>query len=244
MLKSGSLEALENILKHLEDGKTELNESLKFTDVRKSLNKNIEKLNNLLDNMKNVVRSYEKNTQIVQPAFKWAQNKDFILIEIKYSHRLDSPGCLELEDLKVDISYDKIFAFSGFCTLGDVPIKFELSLKLFGEINRLQSSWQENSVGKFLLNLKKKTGNTWPSLLRDEEMPPANMQVWLEMQEQFDKKEKEAEEAEESEENEEEEDDDYYDKLVEEKNKNKKKKRRPKYKFNVLNSDKYLKTHT
>lgn len=197
--------------------------------------------------MKNIIRSYEKNTQVVQPAFKWAQNKDFILIEIKYSHRMDSPGCLELEDLKVDISYDKIFSFSGFCTLGDVPIKFDLALKLFGEINRLQSSWQENSVGKFLLNLKKKNGNNWPSLIRDEELPPANMQVWLEMQEQFDKKEKELEEAEDSEDSQEEVDEEgddyYYDKLVEEKNKNKKKKRRPKYKFNVLNSDNYLKMH-
>ena len=159
---------------------------------------------------------------------------------------MDSPGCLELEDLKVDISYDKIFVFSGFCTLGDVPIKFELALKLFGEINRLQSSWQENSVGKFLLNFKKKSGNSWPSLLRDEELPPANMQVWLEMQEQFDEKEKGLELAEESEEIQEdtEDDDDYYDKLVEERNKNKKKKRRPKYKFNVLNSDNYMKMHT
>jgi len=240
MLKSGNLNALENLLKDLEENKLELSSTLKFKDIRKSLNKNIEKLSAKLDSMKNVVRSYEKNIQSVQPAFKWAQNKDFIIIEIKYSHRLDSPGCLELEDSKIDISYDKILYFSGFCTIGDVPIKFELSLKLFGEINRLQSSWQENSVGKFLLNLKKKTGNSWPSLLRDEEVPPANMQVWLEMQEQFDKKDKE-DESEEDESEYEDEDDDYYDRLVEEKNKNKKKKRRPKYKFNVLNSKDYLK---
>lgn len=232
-------------MNNLENGKTHLNPTLKFKDIRNSLNKNIEKLNNELNNMKNIVRSYEKNVQTAQPAFKWAQNKEFILIEIKYSHRMDSPGCLELEDLKVDISYDKILTFSGFCTLGDVPIKYELSLKLFGELNRLQSSWQENSVGKFLLNLKKKQINNWPSLLRDGELPPANMQVWLEMQEEFDKKEKQAEQSEDyQDEDEDENDDDYYDKLVEEKNRNKKKKRRPKYKFNVLNSDNYMKINS
>lgn len=244
MLKAGRLEALENLLKNLEEKKISINETFQFKEIRKSLNKNIEKLSSLLESLQNVVKNYEKNIQVVQPFFRWAQNNDFVILEIKYSHRHDSPGCLELEDLRVDISYDKILEFSGYCTLGDVPIKFELSLKLFGEINRLQSSWHASSVGKFLINLKKKplgnsNNNNWPSLLRDGEAQPYNMQVWLEMQEQFDKKEEQESEADEQEEEELD-----YDELMAEKNKNKKKKRRPKYKFNVLNSDNYLHSHT
>jgi len=185
--------------------------------------------------MKNFIHIYQKNTHIVQPAFRWAQNKDYIMIEIKYSHRFDSPGCLEVEELLVDISYDKILIFSGFCTISDTTIKFELSIKLFGEINRLQSSWQENSIGKFLFNLKKKSSNIWPGLIRDEELPPPNMQTWIEMQEIFDQKEKDIDLN--SEEDIDDENDDYFEQTIDQKKK-KKKKRRPNYKFNILNFEK------
>jgi hypothetical protein len=168
------------------DKEIKLPTNLTYREIRKILEKNIEKFSNHLDSLKNVVRSYEKNTQVVSPALRWAQNREFITIEVKFSHRLDSPGCLELENLIVDISYDKILSFSGYCFLGDVPIKFEMDLKLFEEINRLNSSWNSISVGKFMINLKKKHFEKWPSLLRDGENIPNNQHLWLERQQEFD----------------------------------------------------------
>ena len=36
-----------------------------------------------------------KTKQFVVPVFKWGQSNEEIFIEIKLSHRFDSPGCLE-----------------------------------------------------------------------------------------------------------------------------------------------------
>lgn len=207
-----------------------LPQNLSFKEIRKVLKTTIENLQNKLDSLKNVVRSYEKNIQIVSPALRWAQSKDFITMEIKFSHRFDSPGCLELENLETNISYDKILHFSGFCFLGDVPIKFEMNLKLFEEINRLQSSFSAISVGKYMINLRKKKSEKWPSVLRDLENIPNNLQLWLERQMEFDQNENEENDKKTEDEEEEEE-------IVEKKEK--KKKRKPKYQFGKMN----LETH-
>ena len=47
---------------------------------------------------------------IVSPAFQWAQNMNNIFIEVKFAHRHDSPGCLEVNDLKTKIEGNNIFS--------------------------------------------------------------------------------------------------------------------------------------
>lgn len=42
-----------------------------------------------------VLISESKPKQFVTPVFKWGQSNEEIFIEIKLSHRFDSPGCLE-----------------------------------------------------------------------------------------------------------------------------------------------------
>ena len=41
--------------------------------------------------------------QEIFPASKWAQSLDEIFIEIKFAYRHDSPGCLEIKNLNVEL---------------------------------------------------------------------------------------------------------------------------------------------
>ena len=94
-------------------------------------------LNTILTGVNEVYNKHkytEADYQDVIPASRWAQNMDEIFIEIKFAHRHDSPGCLEMKNLKVDIR-DKSVKLVGYCVLGDVPIKMNYDVKLWSKIN-------------------------------------------------------------------------------------------------------------
>ena len=75
-----------------------------------------------------------KDYQEVFPASKWAQSLNEIFIEIKFAHRHDSPVCLEMKDLKVDIK-EKSVSLIGYCVLGEVPIKINYYIETFDKID-------------------------------------------------------------------------------------------------------------
>ena len=66
--------------------------------------------------------SLNKKKQKVSPVFKWGQSNEEIFMEIKLSHRFDSPGCIEkietseVDDIvqitegNIDLAYCFIFA--------------------------------------------------------------------------------------------------------------------------------------
>ena len=123
--------------------------------------------------------------QIVFPASKWAQNLDEIFIEIKFAHRHDSPGCLEMKNLKVEIK-EKSVKIVGYCVLGEVPIKMNYYIETFDKINPKESKHFVSSVGRYQFNLKKKKSNNyWRKLLDDKMSIPTNMRVWFEMKEKY-----------------------------------------------------------
>jgi len=76
----------------------------------------------------------ESEYQDVFPASRWAQNMDEVFIEVKFAHRHDSPGCLEMKNLKVELK-EKNIKLIGYCVLGEVPIKMNFNIKLFNKIN-------------------------------------------------------------------------------------------------------------
>jgi hypothetical protein len=49
---------------------------------------------------------------------------DEVFIEVKFAHRHDSPGCLEMKNLKVELK-ERSVKLIGYCVLGDVPIKMD-----------------------------------------------------------------------------------------------------------------------
>ena len=123
--------------------------------------------------------------QDVFPASRWAQNLDEIFIEIKFAHRHDSPGCLEIKNLKIEIK-EKSVRLVGYCVLGDVPIKMNYYIETYDKINVKESKHFVSSVGRYQFNLKKKKSNNyWKKLLDDKMKIPTNMRVWFEMKEKY-----------------------------------------------------------
>ena len=145
-------------------------------------------LNTILTQINDVYNKHkysESDYQNVVPASRWAQNMDELFIEIKFAHRHDSPGCLEMKNLKIELK-ERNIKLVGYCILGDVPIKMVFDIKLYSKINTGQSKHFVSSVGRYQFNLVKKKKDTyWKRLLDEKETIPTNMRVWFEMKEKY-----------------------------------------------------------
>ena len=189
LIKNGKLEELDYYLNEL---------AKKGVDYRENLSVSINTMKKALDEINNKHRFEKKEYQIVSPAFKWAQSLDDVFIEIKFAHRHDSPGCLEIKDMNVDIKNDSV-KFEGYCVLGDVPIKIDFKIDTFKALNVSECSHGASSVGRYQITLKKGEKSFWKKLLKDDSPVPPNMRVWFEMKEKYQEELKEFEEKEEKE---------------------------------------------
>ena len=178
LMKYGKIEALDFYLNELSKRGKEYKENLEI-----SLNTMLTQINDVYNKHKYTSEDYQE----VFPASKWAQSLDEIFIEIKFAHRHDSPGCLEMKDLKVDIK-EKSVSLIGYCVLGEVPIKMNYYIETFDKIDVKSSKHFVSSVGRYQFNLKKKKSNNyWKQLLNNKMKIPNNMRVWFEMKEKYQK---------------------------------------------------------
>ena len=146
LMKYGKIEALDFYLNELSKRGKEYKENLEI-----SLNTMLTQINDVYNKHKYSSNDYQE----VFPASKWAQSLDEIFIEIKFAHRHDSPGCLEIKDMKVELS-EKSIKLTGYCVLGDVPIKMNYYIETFDKIDTKSSKHFVSSVGRYQFNLKKK----------------------------------------------------------------------------------------
>ena len=226
LLSSGNYEALEVYLEGL------TRNGVKY---REKLSKSINQIETNLNMILNKFSFDESDYQKVTPALQWAQSLDSVFLEIKFAHRHDSPGCLEMSDLNINIT-NSTFELSAYCVLGDVPIKFELNLEMFKGIDDKNSTYESGSVGRYQITFKKEENEYWKQLTKDGvEKTNPNMRMWFEMQAKY---EKEIEKFEQ--ENEDQEFLDNYNKLEEEykKKMEDKKKRKKKKKGKKKNNNK------
>lgn len=135
-----------------------------------------------IDSIINVAYA-KRHTQTVAPAFQWIQSRTNLLLQIKFAHRHDAPGCLEVKNEKIEFSENKIH-FSAFGIQAQLPIQFVLDLPLYKEIVPEQSSWNLESVGRLFINATKVVPEIWVSLLKDNEKLP-QMRFWWEMKDSF-----------------------------------------------------------
>ena len=189
LIKNGKLEELDYYLNEL---------AKKGVDYRENLSLSINTMKRALDEINNKHRFEKKQYQIVSPAFKWAQSLEDIFIEIKFAHRHDSPGCLEIKDMNVDIKNDSV-KFEGYCVLGDVPIKIDFKIDTFKALNVSECTHGASSVGRYQITLKKGEKSFWKKLLKEDSPVPPNMRIWFEMKEKYQEELKEYEEKEEKE---------------------------------------------
>ena len=184
LVKNGKLLALDFYL-------TELGK--RGVSYRENLEMSINTLKKALDDIHNKHRFDQIQYQTVFPAFQWAQSLNEIFLEIKFAHRHDSPGCLEIKDLNVKFGSNTVDLI-GYCVLGDVPIKIDFHIKTWAEISKENSTHGFGSVGRYQITLKKKeAGKYWNRLLPEGQSIPNNMRVWFEMKEKFEESLKEFE---------------------------------------------------
>jgi len=116
---------------------------------------------------------------VVNTAFQWAQRPEYVVLNVKFSSRIDGPvTCLNVDNERIVFGNDTIF-FEG--TGRQKPKLFRLNLTLFGAILPEQSSWSFASVGRISMTIQKAVNETWPRLLQGKKKPK-NMHAWYERQ--------------------------------------------------------------
>ena len=191
LIKNGKIDPLDVYLSEL---------AKKGIRYRESLEMSINTMKKTLEEIHNKHRFDEVEYQTVFPAFQWAQSMDDVFLELKFSHRHDTPGCLEMKNMNVDIQNNTV-TFVGYCVLGDVPIKIDFFINTWKGINITESSHRFGSAGRYQITLRKaESGMYWDKLLADGSPIPTNMRVWFEMKDKFEEQLKKCEEKDEEDE--------------------------------------------
>lgn len=89
----------------------------------------------------------------ITPVFKWAQSLSKIFIKVKFAHRWDSPGCLDIWNLNFEIKKNQTVKFEANGIQGDQPLHFLLEFPLLKNISR--GSFKKESVGTAVITLEK-----------------------------------------------------------------------------------------
>ena len=176
LLKTSNYNALEAYVTKLND------EGIKF---RETLSNSINSIEKELNEIYNKYKYKKEECQKVIPAVQWAQNMSHVFLEVKFSHRHDSPGCLEVNNLSINITNNSLL-LNAECILGDIPIKFELDFLCLNEFDSNMSQYRPGSVGRYQLFIKKKVNKYWERLLLNESDTPTNLRIWFEMKNKYD----------------------------------------------------------
>ena len=151
---------------------------------RENLSNIINTLQKKLEDIMNKYKFDENDYQIVSPAFQWAQSLSTIFIEVKFAHRHDSPGCIEINNLNIEINGNNV-RLIAYCISTDIPIKFDLNLNCLYDFDKEKSSFSSGSVGRYQMTLKKKDVKYWERLLFDPKESFSNMKIWYEIKNRY-----------------------------------------------------------
>lgn len=160
-------------------------ESSIFSDVSYSteLKSELENKKKLIDKLIQKASAWGKLTTI-PAAFQWAQSPNATYLDIKFSHRIDAPGCSTVENLKVNI--DPLnFYFSGSCLRSNQKVRFLIEFENWAEVDAEQSSFHSGNSGRVSVVLAKKKIQAWDLPMKGKK--PQNLQIWWEMKEKFKK---------------------------------------------------------
>jgi hypothetical protein len=141
--------------------------------AKSNLNKQLNVITNLLSGP----------SAVISPAFQWAQSRDYILINVKFAHKLDTPATLGVKSKGGADITEKGLVFEAASKTKNK--RFRLDLKLSRAVVPEESDWSMAAVGRATISLKKKHPETaWIRLLDSAQVPPQNMHTWWTMREQ------------------------------------------------------------
>lgn len=112
----------------------------------------------------------------IAPAFEWAQSPDTLFLNVKFSHKLDTPATLGCETDTV-VFMARSVSYRAECK--DKKKAFLLNLSLLRDIDADNSTVTMASVGRVMVTLRKAENSTgvWPRLTAGAKKLP-NSHVW------------------------------------------------------------------
>jgi hypothetical protein len=126
--------------------------------------------------------STNTKSHVINPAFQWAQSPKEVFFDIKFSHRLDAPGCSSLRDEKVEIS-ENWFRFTGKCVKSSQKYELLLEFEFFEKVLPEESSYSFTAGGRLKVDVKKAVKAAWDLPMKGKK--PHNMQIWWEIKEMY-----------------------------------------------------------
>jgi hypothetical protein len=140
--------------------------------AKSNLNKQLNVVTNLLSGP----------SAVISPAFQWSQSRDYILLNVKFAHKLDTPATLGVKSKGADITNNGIIFQAASKSKNK---RFKLALHFAREIVPEESEWSMAAVGRATFSLKKRHPETaWIKLLHPNQPVPQNMHTWWAMKEQ------------------------------------------------------------
>lgn len=169
LMRKGYLETAAKLVTRAKEGKIRLKDEVKW--AAEELKKQLERVETIVE---------DKKEQIAVPAAQWAQSSDQIIMDVKFAHRFDAPGCLDIRSLQVNITETHL-RLSAHCLISGEKVKYVLDFDLFAPADTEKSGYKHTSMGRVNIHIRKKTKALWKLPMQGKK--PANLQVWLEMQE-------------------------------------------------------------
>jgi len=156
------------------------------TDINNMVALESRAINMKISALRSSLESANPPSQIIHPAFLWAQSGDSIFLNVKFAHKIDAPATLD-----VNVDSVKLDNTSVSLRASKERKAFELDLSpLRHAIDPDESSWTLGSVGRAMFTLKKAAAKPkkWPGLLaKNAKKPAGQMGVWWDRQEEFTK---------------------------------------------------------
>lgn len=133
-----------------------------------------------LNNLQKLSMLSGKSVEI-QPAFKWGQSHERVLMFIKFANRIDSPGCLDRSDLLVNVDENHNFTLSARCILAGALANFKLEFPLFSEVWPKSIKVENAGVGSILVTIKKQKSWIWPQIWHAGHPKISSATVWWDL---------------------------------------------------------------
>lgn len=169
LIRKGYVETAAKLVARAKEGKVRVKDEVKW--AAEELRKQLERVEAIVE---------DKKEQNAVPAAQWAQSSEWLVLDVKFAHRFDAPGCLDIRSLQVNITETHL-RLSAHCLMSGEKIKYVLDFDLFAPADTEKSGYKHTSVGRVNVHIRKKTKAEWKLPMQGKK--PANLQVWIEMQE-------------------------------------------------------------
>jgi hypothetical protein len=168
-IRASNWECAKTVVQHFQE--------LDNVDFRGTFDIEQRQINKELQSLKATIESSLPMASIT-PAFQWAQSADEILLNVKFSHKIDAPATLNVEAQNVTLLDDRLILHAS-----DGRKNFNLDLPLYRKIVPEDSSYDMASVGRMTFNLKKADApRKWNKLTTKK---VSQMHFWVDMHEKY-----------------------------------------------------------